>query len=115
MELTLVSLSVEPILTESGKDLPDMGRVLLQIVRVYQDVVQVYDYRDINHIGEDVIHEPLETHWGVGELLGHYKPLERPISGLEGGFPFVAISNMDGVVGMSQVDLGVDLCLAWSI
>ena len=47
--------------------------------------------------------------------LGHYKPLERPVSGLEGGFPFITISNMDKVVGMLQVNLGVDPHLAWSI
>ena len=115
MELTLVSSGIEPILMELGKDLLDMGQVLLWIVGVYQDVVQVYDYGDVNHIGKVVIYEPLETCWGVGEPLGHHKPLERPISGLEGGFPFVAIGDMDEVVGMSQVDLGVDPCLAQSI
>ena len=83
--------------------------------RVYQDVIQVYNYRDINHISKNVVHEPLETCWGIGEPLGHYKPLERPVSGPEGGFPFVAICDTDEVVGMSQVDLGVDLCLAWGI
>ena len=51
MELTLVSLSIEPVSTESGKDFLDVGRVLLRIVRVYQDIIQVYDYGDINHIG----------------------------------------------------------------
>ena len=53
--------------------------------------------------------------WSVGEPLRHHKPLKRPISGLEGGFPFVAIGNVDEVVGLSQVDLGIDLCLAQSI
>ena len=100
---------------ELGKDLPDMGRVLLRIVRVHQDVIQVYNYRGVNHISEDVIHEPLEPHRGLGGPLRHYKPLERPVSGLEGGFPFVAISDTDEVVGMLQVNLGVDLCLVRSI
>ena len=116
VELTLVSPSIEPVSAESGKDFPDMGRVLLWIVGVYQDVIQVYDYGDINHIGEDVVHEPLETHRGIGEPLGHHKPLERrPVSGPEGGFPFVAIGDADEVVGMSQVNLGVDLGLVRSI
>ena len=66
-------------------------------------------------IGENVVHEPLETCQGIGEPLGHHKPLERPISGPQGGFPFVAIGNMDEVVGLSQVNLGVDSCLAQSI
>ena len=30
----------------------------------------------------------------------------------ESGFPFVAIGDMDKVVGMLQVNLGVDPCLA---
>ena len=115
MELTLVSPSIEPVSAESGKDFLDVGRVLLWIVGVYQDIIQVYDYGDVNHIGKDVIHEPLETRQGVGEPLRHHKPLERPVLGLEGGLPFVAIGNMDEVVGMSQVNLGVDPCLAQSI
>ena len=115
MDLTLVGPSIEPVLTESGKDFPDVGQVLLQIVGVYQDIIQVYDYGDVNHVGEDVVHEPLETHRGIGEPLGHHQPLERPILGPEGGLPFIAIGNADEVVGMSQVDLGIAPGLAWNI
>ena len=71
MELTLVSLSIELVLTESGKDFPEVGQVLLQIVGVYQDIIQVYYYGDINHVGKDVVHEPLETRRGIGEPLRH--------------------------------------------
>ena len=89
--------------------------MLLRIIGVYQDIIQVYYYGVINHVGEDVIHEPLETRWGIGEPLGHHQPLERPIPGPESGLPFVAIGDADEVVGMSQVDLGIDPGLAWSI
>ena len=92
-----------------------MGRVLLGVVGIYQDIIQVHDYRDINHIGEDIIHEPLKTSWGVGEPLGHHQPLERPVSGLECGFPFIAISDTDKVVSVSQVDLCIDSRLAGCI
>ena len=115
MELTLGGPSIELVPTESGKDFPDMGRVLLRIVGVYQDIIQVYYYGDVNHFSEDVVHEPLETRQGIGEPLGHHQPLERPVSGPEGGFPFVAIGNVDEVVGMLQVNLGVEPGLAWSI
>ena len=101
MELTLVSPSIELVPTELGKDFPDVGQVLLRIVRVYQDIIQVYYYGDVNHVSEDVIHEPLETRRGIGEPLGHHQPLERPVPGLEGGLPFVAISDADEVVGVS--------------
>ena len=89
--------------------------MLLRIVGVYQDIIQVYYYGDVNHVGEDVVHEPLEPRRGIGESLGHHQPLERPIPGPESGLPFVAISDVDEVVGMSQVDLGIDPGLARSI
>ena len=89
--------------------------MLLRIVGVYQDIIQVYYYGDINHVGEDVIHEPLETRWGIGEPLGHHQPLERPVPGPECGLPFIAIGDADEVVGMSQVDLGIDPGLVQSI
>ena len=100
---------------ELGKDLLDMGQVLLWIVGVYQDIIQVYHYGDVNHVGEDVVHEPLETCRGIGEPLGHHQPLKRPIPGPESGLPFVTIGDVDEVVGMSQVNLGIDPGLAWSI
>ena len=115
MELTLVGPSIELVSMESGKDFLDVGRVLLQIIKVYQDIIQVYYYGDVNHVGEDVVHEPLETHQGIGEPLGHHQPLERPVLGPESGLPFVAIGDADEVVGMLQVDLGIDPGLAWSI
>ena len=108
MELTLVGPSIEPVSTESGKDFPDMGRVLLWIVGVYQDIIQVYDYGDVNHVSKDVVHEPLETCRGIGEPLRHHQPLERPVPGPEGVLPFIAISDGDEVVGVSPVNLVVD-------
>ena len=115
MELTLVGPSIEPVSTESGKDFLDVGQVLLRIIGVYQDIIQVYYYGDVNHVGEDVVHEPLETCRGIGEPLRHHQPLERPVPGPESGLPFIAIGNADEVVGMSQVDLGIDPGLARSI
>ena len=35
-------------------------------------IFQVHDYRDVNHIGEDIIHEPLKTSQGIGEPLRHH-------------------------------------------
>ena len=78
-------------------------------------IIQVYYYGDVNHVGKDVVHEPLETCRGIGEPLGHHQSLERPVLGLEGGLPFIAIGDADEVVGMSQVNLGVDPGLVQSI
>ena len=49
-----------------------MGQVLFGVIGIHQDIIQVHDYRDINHIGEDIIYEPLEAGQGVGEPLRHH-------------------------------------------
>ena len=50
---------------ESSEYFLDMSIVFLQRVRVDQDVIQINDDTDVNHIGEDVIHEPLKSCWRI--------------------------------------------------
>ena len=79
MALTLAGLGIEPIALKLGKYFLDMGQVLFGVIGIHQDVVQVYNYRDINHIGEYIIHEPLETGWGSKAMAATKSP---PTSGL---------------------------------
>ena len=58
--------------TGSGPGVERVITMLREVVRVDQDVVQIHDYRDINHIGEDIIHEPLESGQGIHEPFGHH-------------------------------------------
>ena len=46
--------------------------MLLRVVGIYQDIIQVHNYRDVNHISEDIIHEPLKTSRSIGEPLEHH-------------------------------------------
>src|SRR6185369_5136653 len=57
---------------------------------------------------EDVVHEALKSRWGVGEAEWHDSPFKRSIARAESGFPFVSFSNMNEVVGMSEVEGCVD-------
>ena len=72
MELTLVSLGIELVAPKPGEHVLDMGQVLFRVVRIHQDVIQVHNYRDVNHISEDIIHEPLEPSQGIHEPLRHH-------------------------------------------
>ena len=72
MELTLVCSGVKPVALKPSEHFLDMGQVLFGVIGIHQDIIQVHDYRDVNHIGEDIIHEPLETGQGVSEPLGHH-------------------------------------------
>jgi len=42
------------------KYFPDMCQMMFWVVALDEDVVQINDYRDVNHVSKDVIHEPLE-------------------------------------------------------
>ena len=57
-------------------------------------------------MGDDIVHEALKCCWGVGESEGHHTPLKGPISGLEGGFPFITFVDLNEVVGMSEINFG---------
>ena len=72
MELALVHSGIQPVVPKSGEYFSDMGQVLFRVVRKHQDIIQVHNYRDVNHIGKDIIHEPLESGWGIREPLGHH-------------------------------------------
>ena len=100
------------MLAQSPKHFLNVFFVILHIVRVNQDVVEVNYHADIEHICEYRVYEPLECGWGIGEAERHHQPLVGAVSGSEGHFPLVTISNANQMVCMLKVDFGVDLCLA---
>ena len=42
---------------------------------------------------------------------GHDAPFEGAIAGAESGFPFVALSDMDQVVHVTEVNFHIESCL----
>ena len=50
----------------------------------------------------------LESCGSIGKSEGHNEPFKRTIVGSEHGFPFITIHNMDEVIGVSEVNSGID-------
>ena len=50
----------------------------------------------------------LESCRSIGKSEGYNKPFKRTIAGSERGFPFITICNTDKVIGMSEVNSGID-------
>ena len=69
--------------------------VLGDVVGIDEDVVEVDDHIDVEEIREDVVHETLESCRSVGESEGHNRLFKGTITGTEGGFPLIAIRNLD--------------------
>ena len=112
VKLALISSDKKSVSSESSEYLLNMGLVFGHIARVDKNVVQVDDDCDINHICKSIIHKSLKGCGCIGKPFRHYRPLKRAVSSSECSFPFVSGCNLDQVVCMSEIDLGVNLCLS---
>ena len=104
MEKTLIGVGIEMMLLESLEDFSDMALVFFFGVRVDEYVIKVYQYTNIKQVAKNVIHEVLECSGCVGESKRHYTPFEGAIASLESRLPFVALPDLDQMVGMLEVD-----------
>src|SRR6266850_5428867 len=96
--------------TESSEYFLNMSFVLRNVVRIDEDVIQIDDDYDVNHIREDVIHKSLKSCWCISKTFRHYQPLERTILSLECSLPFVSRCNPDKMIHMPEVNFGIDSC-----
>jgi len=90
VELAFVCTGKKSISMESVKYFPNVEFVLGNIVRIDEDVIQIYDDYDVNHICENVIHKSLKNGRCISKPFRHYQPLEGTIAGLECSLPFVS-------------------------
>ncbi len=89
--------------------------VFIEVVEVDQDVIKIYNYEDVHHVREDIVHEALESSHSVRKSEKHNQPFEGPIVGPECGFPLTFVCDMDKMVGMLEVNLDVDSDIPRSI
>jgi len=76
MELTFVCMGKKSVSAESAECFLNVGFVLGNVVRIDEDVVQIYDDYDIDHIHENVFHKSLKSCRCISKPLRHYQPLE---------------------------------------
>src|SRR6267142_1043161 len=115
VELAFVCMGKKSVSVELSEYFPNMSFVLGNVVGIDENVVQVDDDYDVNHICEDVVHESLKSCWCVSKPFRHYQPFEGTVSGSEGSLPFVSMRNPDKMVRVSEVDFGVDSCFTWCV
>jgi hypothetical protein len=112
VELTFVRPDVQAVLLESAKDFFYVLPVRGEVVGEDEDVVQIDNDTVVEEILKYVVHETLESGRGIGKFKRHYQPLKRAVSGSEGGFPLIAFGDLDQVVCVPEIDLGVDASFA---
>src|ERR1700733_9342642 len=96
------------MLTETAEHLADMSAVLQKIaIQINQDVIEIDDKGDIQHVTENVVHESLKCRRCISETLRDDQPFKGPIFSAEHCFPFIAVRYMNKMVSMVEVNLGV--------
>ena len=80
-----------------------------------EDIIQIYNYKDIEFFSKDLIDIALECCRSVGQSKRHYLILEVTVSSPESSFPLISFANSLPVVGTDEVELGKSPCLPQSI
>ncbi|KIK14813.1 hypothetical protein PISMIDRAFT_642001, partial [Pisolithus microcarpus 441] len=99
VELAFFRLGIEAMAVQPTEDLFHM--------------LAVDHYTDVKHVSKDTVDKLLEGSWWLSETKRHDSPLIGPIAGVKSGLPFITIGDVDEVVGMVEVNFGVNLCMAW--
>jgi len=76
MELAFVCMGKKSVSAESAEYFPNMEYVFRNVVGIDEDVIQIYDDYDVNHICENVIHKYLKSSGCISKPFRHYQPLE---------------------------------------
>src|SRR5882724_3898829 len=115
VELTFVCTSKQSISAEPAEYFLNVNFVFGNVVGIDENVIQIYDDNDVNHICENVIHKSLKSCWRISEPFRHYQPFKGTVMGLEGSLPFISGCDPNKMVCMPEVDFGVDPCFYWCI
>jgi len=90
VEFTFVCTGKKSVSAESAEYFPNVKFVLRNIVGIDEDVVQIYDDYDVNHIHENLIHKSLKTSRCICKPFRHYQPLKGTVAGSECSLPFIS-------------------------
>src|SRR5467141_243848 len=106
VEFAFVCMGKKSVSAESSEYFPNMSFVLRNVVGIDDDVIQIDDDYDVNHIHGDVIHKSLKSCWCISKPFRHYQPLKGTILGSEGSLPFISRCNLNQMVHVLEVNFG---------
>ena len=92
-----------------------MFLVIVHVLGVYEDIVEVDDYEEVDHIMEYIVHEGLESGWRVCHTEGHDEVFVRSVASTESRLPFVTLGDAYVVVSRSQVDFSENSSVAKAV
>ena len=108
IEGTFRDLEREAMFLKAGKDMTSAMVVQCEVILgVYPQVVHIdLEPSFGDHIGENVVHERLESGRGVAEPKKHYGGFKETKRGDECHFPLIFLSDADIVITPSNIEFG---------
>ena len=88
--LHLSAWAKKSVSMESVEYFLNMSFVLGNVVGIDEDVIQIYDDYDVDHIHKNFFHKSLKSGRCISKPFRHYQPLEGTIAGSECSLPFVS-------------------------
>jgi hypothetical protein len=82
--------------------------MLLGRVGEDEDIIEIHDDKEIDHVLKQVIHEVLELRGGISHAHWHDEPLVGAISCAKGCKPFMTLSDSNVVVAITKVNFSVN-------
>ncbi len=107
MEITLLQLEVQMVLTKPLENLLHVMVMVGQVPGVYEYIIDVKIHELME---EHLVHKTLEDRWGIGKADLHNKILIAAGRGDENRLPLITSPDTNEVVGTPQVQLGEDAC-----
>ena len=86
-----------------------MSNIINQASTIYQYIIKIYYHKFTQVRSKDMVHEPHEGAWGVGEAKWHHKPLIQSMLGLEGGLPLITFFHPHLVIATLEINLWEDI------
>ena len=75
------------------------------IISVDQNVIQIYNDKNVKFLGKNLDDISLEAYWYVCQTKKHHLILKVTLLGPECGFPLVFFADFHSMVGTSELEL----------
>ena len=108
MEETFLGFRIKSVFPEATEDFPDMLLMISDVIGVDENVVEIDDHTNIEHVGKDVVHKMLECGRGVGETFRNDEPFIGAVPSPECCFPLITFRYADKMISGPEIDFGVD-------
>jgi hypothetical protein len=106
VEFAFLGLAEELIFPESSEYFRNMGLMIGGVGGIDEYVVQVNHNKNVEEVGEYIVHESLKGSGSIGETERHDEGFVGSIPSPEGSFPHVFGGDTDEIVARAKIQLG---------